>query len=102
MGFVDLLKKIFGPSAATPADERLLAGATENALASSLRGLPAGERGWIPLADAARLFSKKEREYAFGDFDDLGKSRLAEFAEEHQCLPDFRPTEGRLYFRKNG
>jgi hypothetical protein len=102
MGFVDWLKTIFGPAAATVADERPLSGESESALASSLQRLPVGERGWIPLADAARLFSTQEREYAFGDFDDEGKNRLAEFAAEHRCLPDFRPVEHRLYFRKSG
>ena len=102
MGFVDWLKTIFSPSAATVADERPLSGESESALAPSLQRLPVGERGWIPLADAARLFSTQEREYAFGDFDDEGKNRLAEFAAEHRCLPDFRPVEHRLYFRKSG
>ena len=79
----------------------MLDGASESTLASSLQRLPVGERGWIPLADAAGLFSTQEREYAFGEFDDEGKNRLAQFAAEHRCLPDFRPVEGRLYFRKN-
>ena len=36
MGFGYLFKKIFGPSAATPVDERALSGASEDAVASSL------------------------------------------------------------------
>jgi hypothetical protein len=102
MGLGDLLKNIFGSSAATPADERALAGASEGALASSLKRLPVGERGWIALADAARLFSTEDRQYAFGELDDAGKNRLATFAADHRCTLDFRPTEGRMYFRKNG
>jgi hypothetical protein len=102
MGFVHWLKTIFGSSAATLADQRPLNGASESALASSLQGLPVGDRGWIPLADAARLFSTQEREYAFGEFDDEGQNRLARFAAEHRCLPDFRPVERRLYFCKSG
>ena len=62
--------------------------------------LPAGARGWIPLADAADLFSTEERQYAFGELDDAGKNRLATFAANYRCTPDFRPTEGRMYFRK--
>ena len=61
-----------------------------------------GERGWIPLAQAALLFSTEDRQYAFGELDDAGKNRLAMFAADHRCTPDFRPTEGRMYFRKYG
>jgi hypothetical protein len=102
VGFVDWLKTIFDPSAATSPDELPLDGASESGLASSLRRLPVGERGWIALTDAARLFSMQEREYAFGDFDDEGKNRLSQFAAGHRCLLDFRPVERRLYFRKSG
>jgi hypothetical protein len=48
------------------------------------------------------------------NFDDDGKNRLAAFAAQLpelflradvaadiRCTRDFRPTEGRLYFRKN-
>jgi hypothetical protein len=100
MGLGDLFKKIFDPSAATPVDERALSGTSENALASSLEKLADGERGWIPLAQAALLFSTEDRQYAFGELDDAGKNRLAIFAADHRCTPDFRPTEGRMYFRK--
>jgi hypothetical protein len=102
MGLGDLFKKIFGPSAATPVDERALSGTSEDALASSLERLADGERGWIPLAQAALLFSTEDRQYAFGELDDAGKNRLAIFAADHRCTPDFRPTEGRMYFRKYG
>ncbi|MGE5779058.1 MAG: hypothetical protein ACM30D_07095 [Hyphomicrobiales bacterium] len=86
----------------TPADDRALSGASEDALASSLERLPAGGRGWIPLADAAHLFSTEDEQYAFGELDDPGTSRLATFAADYRCTPDFRPTEGRMYFRKSG
>jgi len=101
-GLGNLFKKIFGPSAATPVDERALSGTSEDALASSLEKLADGERGWIPLAQAALLFSTEDRQYAFGELDDAGKNRLAIFAADHRCTPDFRPTEGRMYFRKYG
>jgi hypothetical protein len=45
---------------------------------------------------------RKIGKYAFGELDDAGKNRLATFAADHRCTPDFRPTEGRMYFRKNG
>jgi hypothetical protein len=99
MEFGDLFKEIFGPSAVTPVDERALSGTSEDALASSLEKLADGERGWIPLAQAALLFSTEDRQYAFGELDDAGKNRLA---ADHRCTPDFRPTEGRMYFRKYG
>jgi hypothetical protein len=102
MEFGGLFKKLFGASAAIPVDERTLPGTNKDALASSLEKLADGERGWIPLAQAALLFSTEDRQYAFSELDDAGKNRLATFAAEHRCTPDFRPTEGRMYFRKNG
>ena len=101
MEFGDLFKEIFGPSAVTPVDERALSGTSEDALASSLEKLADGG-GWIPLAQEALLFSTEDRQYAFGELDDAGKNRLAMFAADHRCTPDFRPTEGRMYFRKYG
>jgi hypothetical protein len=80
MGLGDPFKKIFDPSAATPVDERALSGTSENALASSLEKLADGERGWIPLAQAALQYSTEDRQYAFGELDDAGKNRLAIFA----------------------
>jgi hypothetical protein len=46
-------------------------------------------------------FSTKESQYAFGDYDEVGKSRLAQFASQYRCAPIFMPTEGRLYFARN-
>jgi hypothetical protein len=101
MSFGDALKNIFGNlTNATPADERQLADGGENALAASLQKLPSGERGWITLAKAAELFSHQEGQYAFGELDEDGKMRLAEFAAQCRSVPDFRPMEGRLYFTK--
>jgi hypothetical protein len=101
MGLGDLLRKIFSPADATPADVPRLSGASESALASSLRSLPAGERGWITFAEAARLFSSERPEYAFGEMDDAGKLRLGQFSTQHRCSPQFMPTEGRVYFTRN-
>jgi hypothetical protein len=101
MGLRDLLKKISGSGNATPPDATRLSGMSEKWLGSSLRSLPAGERGWITLAEAARLFSTEEPQYAFGDFDEAGKSRLAQFASQYRCTPNFMTTEGRLYFVRN-
>ena len=95
------IRGIFSSPNATPADELRLSGASESALASSLENLPAGERGWITLAEAARLFSGEQQDYAFGELDEGGKDRLAQFAARHHSAPDFRPVEGRMYFRKS-
>jgi hypothetical protein len=102
MGLGDVMKKIFGGSTdVTPADERQLAGASEAALGESLQKLPGGERGWITMAQAAALFSHAEGQYAFGELDEDGKTRLAQFAAQYRSMPDFRPTEGRMYFKKS-
>jgi hypothetical protein len=69
--------------------------------ALSLQRLPAGERGWITLAEAARLFSSERSDYAFGEMDDAGKERLAQFSTQHRCSPQFMPTEGRVYFARD-
>jgi hypothetical protein len=102
MGLADWFRSLLGSSDATPADDPTLAGTSKEALASSLHRLPPGERGWIPLVDAARLFSTEDTPYAFGEMDDAGMKRLAEFAAEHRCTPDFRPTIARMYFEKRG
>ena len=102
MGLGDAMKKIFGTSTdATPVDERQLAGGTEDALGSSLQKLPSGERGWITMTQAAALFSHEKEQYAFGELDEDGKTRLAQFSAQYRSMPDFRPTEGRMYFKKS-
>jgi len=101
MGVGDLLRKIFNPANAAPPDAPRLSGASESALGSSLRSLPAGERGWITFAEAARLFSREQPQYAFGEMDDAGKDRLAQFSTQHRCSPQFMPAEGRVYFTRD-
>jgi hypothetical protein len=102
MGLGDAMKKNFGIwTDATPRDERQLAGGTEDALGSSLQKLPSGERGWITMTQAAALFSHEEEQYAFGELDEDGKTRLAQFSAQYRSMPDFRPSEGRMYFKKS-
>jgi hypothetical protein len=101
MSFGDLLKKLFSSASATPADAPRLPATSESALASSLQGLPAGERGWITLADAAHLFSAEEPQYAFGEMDEAGKLRLGQFSAQHRCTLNYMPTEARVYFTRN-
>ena len=101
MGVGDLLRKILNPANGVPPDAPRLSGTSESALASSLRSLPTGERGWITFAEAARLFSSEQPQYAFGEMDDAGKLRLGEFSVEHRCSPQFMPAEGRVYFTRN-
>jgi hypothetical protein len=101
MSLSDLLKKLFSSASATPADAPRLPATSESALESSLQGLPAGERGWITLAEAAQLFSTEEPRYAFGEMDEAGKLRLGQFSAEHRCTLNYMPTEGRVYFTRN-
>jgi len=102
LGFGDVLQRIFGTSGATPADVRQLSAASESTLAASLKNLLVGEQGWITLADAARLFSAQEREYAFGEMDNAGRERLENFAatSTHRSDVQFMPQEGRVYFTR--
>ena len=86
MGVGDLLRKIFSPANAAPPDAPRLSGTSESALGSSLQGLPAGERGWITFAEAARLFSSEQPQYAFGEMDDAGKLRLGQFSHAASLL----------------
>jgi hypothetical protein len=83
------LHKVFGSAGAIPAEPARLSAASEERLSSSLRTLPHGERGWITIAEAAQLFSPMEQEYAFGEMDDEGRLRLAEFAAASRCEPRF-------------
>jgi hypothetical protein len=101
MSLGDLLKRLFSSASATPADAPRLRATSESTLESSLRGLPAGERGWITLAEAAHLFSAEEPQYAFGEMDEAGKVRLGQFSAQHRCTLNYMPTEGRVYFTRN-
>ena len=79
MSIRDWLNRMFSPPGAIPADARRLSALSETDLASSLKALPVGERGWVALQEAAHLFSTKEPEYAFGETDEEGTHRLAAF-----------------------
>ena len=101
MGLGDAMKKIFGISTdATPGDERQLAGGTEDALGSSLQKLPSGERGWITMTQAAALFSHEEEQYAFGELDENGKTRLAQFAASIDRCQISDPPKGASISRR--
>jgi hypothetical protein len=100
VGFGDWFKKLFFPAGATPPDVRRLSSASEGDLSSSLQSLPPGERGWIALREAAQLFSSRGEDYAFGEMDEEGKRRLAEFAAKCNCDFQFMPMEGRVYFTR--
>jgi hypothetical protein len=78
---------------------RRLPSQSESELASALQSLLPGERGWIALGDAARLFSDKEREYAFGEMDEEGNGKLARFAAERQCGNRIMPMEDLSLFQ---
>ena len=94
------LRKILGSANAIPADARRLPATSERALSSSLKNLLQGERGWVTLSEATRLFSTEEPAYAFGEIDDDGKRRLRVFAAACRSEVQFMPTEGRVYFQR--
>jgi hypothetical protein len=96
----DWLRNLLSPAAARPADVRRLPSQSESELASALQSLLPGERGWIALGDAARLFSDKEPEYAFSEMDEEGNGKLARFAAEGQCGIRIMPMEDRVYFSR--
>ena len=102
MGITNLIGKLFGGGAAAPPDATKLDGATEAALAGSLLALPAGERGWITFAEAAKLFSAERAEYAFGELDQDGKQKIEGFAAQHRAAISFMPLQARVYFVRNG
>ena len=102
MSIRDWLNRMFFPPGAIPADARRLSALSETDLASSLKALPVGERGWVALQEAAHLFSTKEPEYAFGETDEEGTHRLAAFAAACKCHFEFMPMQERLYFIRNG
>jgi hypothetical protein len=54
------------------------------------------------MREARALFSPLRDEYAFGDFDEEGKGRIARFAAQwgHHADFDFMPAEDRVYFRR--
>ena len=102
MGLLQKIKLLIGGDTVPPPDSRKLAASSENELSASLQALPIGEKGWITLRDAWHLFSQMDEEEAFGEMDDPGKTRLAEFAAYpvHRSEINFMPTEGRVYFTR--
>jgi hypothetical protein len=103
MTLFDKLRGLFGLPTPEPPDAFRLEGAGVVALGASLKSLPVGERGWITLREAWRLFSPAQSEAeAFGELDDAGRKRLEDFAAEapHRSDFSFMPVEGRLYFRR--
>ena len=98
MGIVSLIGKLFGLDTALPPDAVKLDGKTEATLARSLSALPPEERGWITLAEACALFSTKDAQYAFGETDQDGRTKIESFAAQHRSVINFMPVEERVYF----
>jgi len=96
------IKAFFGVGAPIPPDARRLPAASENQLSSSLQALPIGEKGWVSLREAWHLFSQMDEQEAFGEMDNAGRMRLADFAaySTHRSEIDFMPSEGRVYFTR--
>ena len=85
-----------------PSDLPRLRAGTESDLSASLGLLPDREKGWITLAEARRLFSHMDDQYAFGEMDEQGKHNLSEFAAQadHRSSFQIMPVEGRIYFTR--
>jgi hypothetical protein len=96
------VESILALDSAEPHSLRRLSANSEIALSASLKGLPAGERGWITIPEARALFSPMDDQYAFGEMDRQDKTNLAAFAAQigHRSAFDFMPSEGRLYFTR--
>jgi len=102
VGILDSVKSFFNPDLPDSAGPRRLSATSASELSASIKGLPPGERGWITLPEAQRLFSPMDDQYAFGELDDQGKANLTAFAarSEHRASFDFMPVEGRIYFTR--
>ena len=95
---LEKLKALFSLGQPAPPDARKLDGSSGGALSTSLKVLPAGERGWITFGEARTLFSPMGDQYAFGEMDDDGKQNLEKFARDVSREFEFWPSEQRLYF----
>jgi hypothetical protein len=71
---------------------------SETALSNDLRALAPGQRGWISLDDAARLFSPTHQ----SQWDEPGLRALREFAAQigHRSTPERNEREQRVYFTR--
>ena len=96
------IKSLFSTPSSVPADAPKLRAANEAELSTSLTHLHPGESGWITFQEARFLFSPMDRDYAFGEMDDVGKSNLAPFAarSEQRSMYRFMPMEERVYFTR--
>ena len=92
---------MIGRTGAGPPDERELPAASAVQLSATIHAMLPGQRGWITLHDAWRLFSTLDEVEAFGELDDAGKAALADFVKAHRSSVDFMPVEGRVYFTQN-
>jgi hypothetical protein len=97
---MSILKTLFGLRGAEPADAPQLPAGSQAALRTALAGVRPGERAWVALPDAAKLFSHHHDQYAFGDMDEAGREALAQFAAQAGVAADFEPAQGRLYFAR--
>ena len=97
---MSIWRNIFGMRGPGPSDAPLLPAGNAAALQTALADLRSGERAWVAIPDAAKLFSRHDDQYAFGDMDDAGKQALAQFAARAGVSLDFEPSEGRLYFTR--
>ena len=100
MGVFDRIKSVLGSKPVIAPPVHRLSASTEAGLSSSLRALVTGGKGWITLEEARHLFSPMDQaQYAFGEMDDEGRSKLGSFAAQNHYKIDLMP-EGRIYFTR--
>jgi hypothetical protein len=100
MGILGRLKSVLGTQPGEPRSPPRLGAESEGVLAASLQRLPPQERAWITMQEARQLFSAADDQYAFGEMDEQGKTRLADFADRNGATFDIMPIEGRVYFTR--
>ena len=98
----DWIKSVLSAQSSVPSDAPKLKAANEAELSTSLMQLRTGESGWITFHEARLLFSSMDQDYAFGETDEAGNSKLASFAarSEHRSSYSFMPLESRVYFTR--
>jgi hypothetical protein len=77
-----------------------LNGASKEALSKALRALEPGQKGWISIDEATRLFCPSTKTSNVCDEDHMGA--LADFAAEieHRSSPERNAADERVYFTR--
>lgn len=103
MEWLDRLLALFRGSSREEVEPIGLNASSEAALAASLRQLASGERGWITIQAARRLFSSMDEndDQALSSRDQEGNRRLGEFAADRSHRSTARRQGDRVFFTRN-